>query len=140
MQWDTAPNAGFSSAPTGALYAPVISDSEFGFTSVNVAAQESDPDSLLLWVRKVIAVRRQHPVFGRGTVEWLDPADPAVLAFQLHHEEQSVFVAANFADRPAEVILPAGFDAFTGDPIAGATMLTPYGSRWILLSSAMYHR
>ena len=132
MQWDTSPNAGFSSASPEALYAPPISDPGFGPSSVNVAAQEADPDSLLHWVRRVITTRNAHPSFGRGRVEWLQPADPAVLAYQLRHESECIFVALNLADRPAEVIASPGHDAFSGSPVGGAMTLNPYDFRWVV--------
>lgn len=131
MQWDASENAGFSTGPSSALYAPPISDSTYGYSSVNVAAQEADPGSLLNWVREIIAVRSRHDVFGRGIVEWLDAADSAVLAFRLSHGETSILVAINLADRAAECNLPAGFDAFTGAPVAGPTVLEGYEFRWV---------
>src|SRR5690606_31237325 len=36
MQWDESINGGFSTAPIESLYAPPISDPDFGYTSVNV--------------------------------------------------------------------------------------------------------
>ena len=131
MQWDASDNAGFSTGASSSLYAPPISDEIYGYASVNVAAQEADPGSLLNWVRQIIAVRSRYAAFGRGTVEWLDAADSAVLAFRLSHGETSVHVAINLADRPAECDLPAGFDAFTGGAVAGPTVLEGYEFRWV---------
>jgi maltose alpha-D-glucosyltransferase/alpha-amylase len=34
---------------------------------------ERDPFSLLNWMKRMIALRKQHPVFGRGTLEFLGP-------------------------------------------------------------------
>ena len=45
--------------------------------------------------------------------------------------ETSILVAINLADRPAECNLPAGFDAFTGAPVAGPTVLEEYEFRWV---------
>jgi maltose alpha-D-glucosyltransferase/alpha-amylase len=134
MQWDDSQNAGFSSASSEALYAPAISSGEFGYPFVNAAAQQADPDSLLNWVRRAIDIRGRLGVFGRSSVEWLDPADLAVLAFRLRHEGRSVFVAANLADRPAEVVVPSGLDMFNGETVGGEMVLDPYGFRWIDVS------
>jgi maltose alpha-D-glucosyltransferase/alpha-amylase len=133
MQWEASQNAGFSTAPDEAVYAPAISDDVYGYPTLNVATQELDPGSLLHWVRQTIAVRRLHTAFGRGSVEWLSPADRAVLAYRLRHGDESLFVAANFADRPAEVEAPAGVDAFSGSPVGGPTVLDPYGFCWVVL-------
>src|SRR5690606_24323522 len=84
MQWDFSPNAGFSDAPAERLYAPVISDPVYGYQAVNVAAQEADPSSLLNKVRQLIAIRKQHPVFGRGDFGWraFSFETKAVVAYQ----------------------------------------------------------
>ncbi len=134
MQWDDSPNAGFSRVPEGELYAPPIADEQFGYDRVNVAAQQPDPDSQLNWVRRIIAERRKHPAFGRGKVDWFEPADEAVLAYRLAHGTGTVFVAANFADRPAIVDVPDGVDVFSGRRVSGSLTLDPYGFRWISIT------
>ncbi|MGH3290181.1 MAG: alpha-amylase family glycosyl hydrolase [Trebonia sp.] len=73
MQWDSRPNAGFSTAPAARLYLPV--DPEQGRPTV--AAQRADQDSLLHLVRDLIALRRAHPELGpRGGLEILSDAYP----------------------------------------------------------------
>ena len=59
MQWDDArPNAGFSDAPTrAALYLPHDPAPD----RPTVAAQRDDPGSPLHLVRRLIALRREHP-------------------------------------------------------------------------------
>jgi maltose alpha-D-glucosyltransferase/alpha-amylase len=54
MQWEPGPNAGFSTAPAEALYAPVIQAGPFGPARVNVQAQAADPVSLLNWTRALL--------------------------------------------------------------------------------------
>ena len=46
MQWNSAANAGFSSADPERLYAPVISNPVYGYQAVNVDAQERSEHSL----------------------------------------------------------------------------------------------
>ena len=53
MQWSADRNAGFSEADTAALYAPLIVDPPYGYHTVNVAAQERVPTSLLRWMRRL---------------------------------------------------------------------------------------
>src|SRR5512136_1866033 len=67
MQWSAAENAGFSDAPAGQLYAPVIDDAVYGYQQVNAAVQRADAGSLWHWMQRVLRIRKQHPVFGRGT-------------------------------------------------------------------------
>ena len=60
MQWDDGPNAGFSSADPSRLYLPVDPDP----ARPTVAAQQSDPDSTLNLVRRLVALRRSTPALG----------------------------------------------------------------------------
>jgi maltose alpha-D-glucosyltransferase/alpha-amylase len=81
MQWSADLNAGFSRANPQQLYLPVIIDPEHHFQSVNVAAQQHNPGSLLWWTKRILALRKQHHVFGRGDIRFLHPDNPKVLAF-----------------------------------------------------------
>lgn len=97
MQWSPDRNAGFSEANPQRLYLPVIIDPEYHFETVNVEAQEQNPNSLLWWMRRLIALRSQHSVFGRGTIEFLYPENAKVMAFLRRHEDQTVLVVANLS-------------------------------------------
>ncbi len=66
MQWENTQNAGFSSAVAEKLFAPVISEPAYGPAKVNVKDQLSMPGSLFQVIRRMIAIRKQHPVFGSG--------------------------------------------------------------------------
>ena len=68
MQWSPDRNGGFSRADPAALVLPPIMDPLYGYGAVNVEAQTRDPHSLLNWMRRMLAVRRRHPAFGRGTL------------------------------------------------------------------------
>jgi maltose alpha-D-glucosyltransferase/alpha-amylase len=97
MQWSADRNAGFSEANPQRLYLPAIIDPEYSYESVNVAAQLDNPDSLLWWVRRLIALRRRNPVFAHGTIEILSPDNHRVLAFLRRHEGRQVLVVANLS-------------------------------------------
>ena len=60
---------------------PVIMDPVYGYEAINVEAQQSDPSSLLNWMRNMIALRKLFQVFGRGTLEFLNPSNRKVLAY-----------------------------------------------------------
>ncbi|SDQ74070.1 maltose alpha-D-glucosyltransferase [Quadrisphaera sp. DSM 44207] len=81
MQWTPDRNAGFSSADPGKLYLPVIQSLAHHYATVNVEAQLSVSSSLLHWMRGMLALRKQHPVFGLGEFVPLDTDNEAVLAF-----------------------------------------------------------
>jgi maltose alpha-D-glucosyltransferase / alpha-amylase len=81
MQWSPDRNAGFSRADFAQLYLPPLMDPVYGFQSVNVEANLRDPSSMLHWMRRMLEVRKQHPVFGSGTFEVLSVDNPSVLAY-----------------------------------------------------------
>jgi maltose alpha-D-glucosyltransferase/alpha-amylase len=81
MQWSPDRSGGFSRADPARLVLPPVMDSLYGFEAVNVEAQSADPYSLLNWMRRMLAVRKPHPAFGRGTLKLLSPANRKVLAY-----------------------------------------------------------
>ena len=138
MQWDSSPNAGFSDAPAERLYAPVITNSVFGYQQVNVAAQDADPHSLLNKVRHLITVRKQHPVFGRGDFSWraFSFEAKAVAAYQRKWEETRIVVLNNLRDTPVKGWIPETaeyfIDMLTGETILpGDYTLPAYGFCWL---------
>ena len=81
MQWTPDRNGGFSRADFAQLYLPPLMDPVYGFTAVNVEAQQRNPSSFLHWIRKMLGVRREFPVFGTGEFEVLSCSNPSVLAY-----------------------------------------------------------
>src|SRR5437763_10340682 len=79
MQWSPDRNAGFSRADPARLYAPPIQDPVYGYQAINVEAQERYPFSLLNWMKRLIALRKRYQAFGRGTLEFLHPANRKIL-------------------------------------------------------------
>ncbi len=151
MQWSAAPHAGFTGAsvPAELLYEPVIESETFGYTKVNVAAQVDDPESLLNWTRAALAVRKQHPAFGRGSLALVgsDSTPPAILAYARTYGDETVLVVNNLSSEPQGVTLDLGAyrgraltDLFTGSELelsASGTLalsLERYGYRWLGLS------
>ncbi|MDQ2692324.1 MAG: maltose alpha-D-glucosyltransferase [Chloroflexota bacterium] len=99
MQWNAEEeNAGFSEAPVQTLYIPVIDDEVYGPRRVNVESQRADPGSLWNVIRQMIAVRKQHRVFGWGEFEWLDFENLAIAAFQRTHQGESILAIHNLSD------------------------------------------
>ena len=80
MQWTGDRNGGFSRADFAQLYAPPLMDPVYGYQAVNVEAQLRHSTSLLRWMRRFIALRKEHPVFGLGTYEPLAPSNPRIFA------------------------------------------------------------
>ena len=68
MQWTGDRNGGFSRADFAQLYLPPLMDPVYGYQAVNVEAQLRTPTSLLRWLHRFIALRKEHPVFALGTL------------------------------------------------------------------------
>ncbi len=97
MQWSADRNAGFSRANPQRLHLPVVIDPEYHYESINVEAQLNNPHSFLLWMRRLIALRKRYRAFGRGSIEFLAPSNSRVLAFIRHYEREHVLVVANLS-------------------------------------------
>jgi maltose alpha-D-glucosyltransferase/alpha-amylase len=97
MQWTGDRNAGFSRANPSRLFSPVIIDPVYNYEAVNVEAQEQTPTSLLRWMRRLIAVRKQYPAFGRGSLEFLEATNEAVLAYLRQWQGQTLLCVANLS-------------------------------------------
>jgi maltose alpha-D-glucosyltransferase/alpha-amylase len=81
MQWTPDRNAGFSTADFAQLFLPPLMDPVYGYQAVNVEQQQRDSSSFLHWLRRMISVRRQHPVLAIGEFEMLHAQNPSVLAY-----------------------------------------------------------
>jgi maltose alpha-D-glucosyltransferase/alpha-amylase len=97
MQWNADRNAGFSTATPARLYSPVIMDPVWGYEALNVEAQQSDTYSLLHWTRNMIALRKLFQVFGRGTIEFLNPANRKILAYLRRYDGEQILCVANLS-------------------------------------------
>ncbi|MCU0490812.1 MAG: maltose alpha-D-glucosyltransferase [Chloroflexaceae bacterium] len=97
MQWTPDRNAGFSAANRQQLFLPVITDPEYHYEAINVATQQRNPSSLLWWMKRLIALRKRYKAFGRGSIEFLQPANRKVLAFTRSYEDERILVVANLS-------------------------------------------
>jgi maltose alpha-D-glucosyltransferase/alpha-amylase len=97
MQWSPDRNAGFSQANPQQLHLPVIIDPEYHYEAINVENQQKNLSSLLWWMRRVIAMRKNFKAFSRGSIEFLHPENPRVLAFLRRYEEEIVLGVVNLS-------------------------------------------
>jgi maltose alpha-D-glucosyltransferase/alpha-amylase len=141
MQWTGEANAGFSTASPDHLYLPLIDDEVFTYRHVNVAAQEREPTSLLNWTRSMLALRKQHKLFGRGSFAFCAPSNPHVLAFERAHEGERLVCLFNFSRHAQAVELP-GMMAPSSDlvsgrsvPLGDAILFEPHGFRWLMVEA-----
>ena len=120
MQWTPDRNGGFSSSDPQRLYLPPVMDPIYGYQSLNVEAQQRTPQSLLHWTRRMIEIRKRHPVFGLGAYEELTSSNPSVLAFVREHD------AASTAASGAATMAPPGTST---RPTGSCASTTCRGSR-----------
>jgi maltose alpha-D-glucosyltransferase/alpha-amylase len=134
MQWSPDRNAGFSRSDFAALYLPLNMDPVYGYQAVNVEAQQRNPSSLLHWVRNLVKVRKQHPVFGEGEFALLDSSNTKVLAF-LRRDGDVVLVVANLSPtaQPVELDLSV-YNGHTPIELLGGTRFPRIGELPYLLT------
>jgi maltose alpha-D-glucosyltransferase/alpha-amylase len=97
MQWSADRNAGFSRADPERLYLPPIENPLYHYAAINVDAQQRSPASLLNWMRRLIGIRKRLPVFGRGRLEILEPANPRVFAYLRTDDATTILCVANLS-------------------------------------------
>jgi maltose alpha-D-glucosyltransferase/alpha-amylase len=135
MQWSPDRNGGFSKANPQRLILPVIIDPEYHYESLNVESQQGNPNSLLWWTKRLIALRKRFQAFGRGTIEFLSPENPKVLAFIRHYEDETVLVVANLSRFTQYVELDLShFKGCVPMELIGRTAFPPIGEVPYLLS------
>jgi maltose alpha-D-glucosyltransferase/alpha-amylase len=146
MQWNADRNAGFSRCDPAKLHSPVIMDAVYGYQAVNVEAEERDAASLLHWMRNMIRLRKLFAVFGRGTIEFLTPANQRILAYVRRYREDVILCVANLSRAVQPVALdlsafagltPVEMLGYTEFPLIGASpyflSLGPYAFYWFEL-------
>src|SRR3954454_17469998 len=97
MQWSPDRNAGFSKANPQQLYLPITIDPEYHYEAINVENQQKNLSSLLWWTRRVIAMRKNFKAFSRGSLEFLNPDNPKVLAFLRRFDNETIVIVANLS-------------------------------------------
>jgi alpha-glucosidase len=98
MQWDASTDAGFST--DAKTWLPIPSS----YTTVNVAAQSKDPDSLLHWYQQLIALKKTDPALHSGEEIMLNTGDTNVLSWlRKSSDGEAVVVACNFTAQPQSV-------------------------------------
>ncbi|MBK8987105.1 MAG: maltose alpha-D-glucosyltransferase [Chloroflexi bacterium] len=131
MQWDASKNAGFSTADK--TYFPVHAE----HPHVNVAAQETAPDSYLNLTRYLIRARQNQAALRRGEMEWVETDNSAVLAYRRFMPDQSegVLCLFNLSDQSQTFTLHrerqdllANIDTIP----TGELILKPYAAHWLI--------
>lgn len=99
MQWSAEKNAGFSSG------IPWFYVNE-NYKEINVAEQEDDPNSLLNFYRKSIALRKELHVVQNGRYREYKKTSGKFYVYTRENEFQKLLVICSFSDDPAKIYLP----------------------------------
>lgn len=108
FQWDDSPNAGFTNATPWLKVNP-------NYTTVNVAAQEKDPNSVLSYFKKLVKLRKTELALVYGKYTLLDPNNPSVYAYTREWKGRKILVLLNFTAKNANV--------YTGIDVSKAKVL-----------------
>jgi oligo-1,6-glucosidase len=103
VQWDDTENAGFT---TGTPWFYVNEN----YRKINVAQQEQDPDSILNFYRKAIALRKQLKAVRYGTFREHFKLSGKQYVYSLTTEGQKILVVCAFCEKETKLRLPKGFD------------------------------
>src|SRR6202034_1765685 len=130
-------NGGFSATDPQRLYLPPIMDPIYGYQSLNVESQQRNAGSLLQWTRRMIEIRKRHPVFGLGSYEELTSSNPSVLAFvrALDDSDDRILCVNNLSRFPQPVELDLRrFMGVTPVECMGGVTFPPIGELPYLLT------
>jgi len=115
-QWDDSENAGFSA---GTPWLPVNAD----YKVINYKAEEADPDSVLNFYKKLVALRKDERFAEALTYGEFRPYLPEVENFMSYFRgvgDGQLLVAGNFQRGEREVVLPEGFGEVVLGNLEGA--------------------
>jgi alpha-glucosidase len=90
MQWDTTPNAAFSTVKP---WLPIAKN----FTTVNVATELAAHGSLLNLYKQLLAFRKQSEVIQHGSYTPLDLSDPELMGFVREYRGEKLAIVINFS-------------------------------------------
>lgn len=90
MQWDSSSNAGFTGGTPWLTVNP-------NYTAINAQAELADPDSVFHYYRKLIALRKQYPVFVEGDFTLLKAEHPRLFVYRRAWQGETLLVVCNFS-------------------------------------------
>ena len=101
FQWDTTENAGFT---TGKPWIKVNPN----YRAVNAQSEETDPNSVLSYFKKIVALRKSSPALIYGSYKVYDINHPQVYCYLRSQGKEKMLVILNFSNH--NVIYPIDKD------------------------------
>ncbi|HEV7276800.1 MAG TPA: alpha-glucosidase [Devosiaceae bacterium] len=118
MQWTAEPHGGFT---TGVPWIEVNEN----FTHINAAQAVGDDRSIWNHYRRLISLRKAHPVIVYGRYQPYLEQDPHIFAYTRCLGGQTLLVLGNFSAEPRSVTLPAELR------LRGRSLITNYEDRTV---------
>ncbi|WP_151640627.1 alpha-glucosidase [Corynebacterium sp. 11A] len=95
MQWDESEHAGFT---MGTPWLPLNPN----YPDINARAAVADPHSVYHHYRRLISLRREHPVIRRGSFQLLEPGSETIFSYARATADERLVVVANFSATTVE--------------------------------------
>ena len=108
VQWSDEPNAGFT---TGTPWFPVNPN----YREINVRREEADPDSILNFYRRCLALRKSNPTLLWGSYREYEPNNRRLYLYERSDENRRILVVCSFSKKQTAWRLPKGYDRAQGE-------------------------
>lgn len=108
MQWDNTTNAGFS---TGTPWLKVNPN----YKDINVAQQVNDPHSIYHYYKRLIQIRKQHPVLIYGNYDLILPSHDKIYAYTRTLGKEQILILTNLFSEEASYLLPENIRGKIGE-------------------------
>ncbi|MDT2572437.1 alpha-glucosidase [Enterococcus raffinosus] len=101
MQWDTSPQAGFTTGTPWLAVSP-------NYSKINVTKALHNPQSIFYTYQKLIQLRKEHPIMVWGDYQLLPDTADEVYSYLRIYEDKRWLVVANFSNTPHSFTFPEG--------------------------------
>lgn len=102
VQWDDSPQAGFTSGEPWIAVNP-------NYTEINAKAETADPDSVFHYYKKLIALRKAHPIIVYGMYEPMMEDSGELFVYTREMDGEKLLVVCSFCDHETGFTIPAEF-------------------------------
>ena len=107
VQWDNSPNAGFTTSDTPWFHVNP------NYVDINVAQQEADPDSILNFYRKAVALRKSLSCVRNGDYIEHFKGSKKLYCYSRQNSRQRILVGCSFSKKPVKFKAPKYFPVDT---------------------------
>ena len=102
VQWDDSPQAGFTAGTPWIAVNP-------NYTEINAKAETADPDSVFHYYKKLISLRKEHPIIVYGKYEPMLEDNEELFVYTREMDGEKLLVVCSFCDHETHVAIPAEF-------------------------------